>query len=186
MTAPSPWTARLGQLVLKPAGALLLLVGVALLCYGQSLDGEFLWDDGFLVERNPLIRSPVLIGEMFRHYLFLDAASTFYRPGQNLSYLWDYWLWGLNPFGFRLTNLLLHAAAGWLLFLLLRRLLPALVGGPDAAPTTAPALALGVATVWVVHPVHSAAVAYIAGGRTRWPSASPSAPGCFTKRAGRR
>lgn len=162
LKAPVPWATRLGQLTLKPAGALLLLVAVALLCYGQSLDGEFLWDDGFLVQHNPLIRSPALIGEMFRHSLFLDSASTFYRPVQNLSYLWDYWLWGLNPFGFRLTNLLLHAAAGWLLFLLLRRLLPALVG-PGVAAGTAPALALGVAVVWVVHPVHSAAVAYVSG-----------------------
>ena len=156
------WTSRLGQLALTPAGAFLLLFAVAFLCYGQSLDGEFLWDDGFLVEHNPLIRSPALVGEMFRHYLFLDSASTFYRPVQNLSYLVDYWRWGMNPFGYRLTNLLLHAANGWLLCLLLRRLLPALLGaGVPAA--TAPAAALGVALVWVAHPVHSAAVAYVAG-----------------------
>ena len=142
----------------RPAGAALVIFLVALAAYGGSLRGEFLWDDLFLVERNPLIRSPALAFEAFRHFLFIDSPATFYRPVQTLTYVADYALWGLDPFGYRFTNLLLHAAVGWGVYLLGRRLLPWLTNSP-----TNDGPALGVALLWVVHPVHAGAVAYVAG-----------------------
>lgn len=38
---------------------------------------------------------------------FADIAL-FYRPLSSLSYAFDYWLWGLTPAGYHLTNLVLH------------------------------------------------------------------------------
>jgi hypothetical protein len=37
------------------------------------------------------------------------ALASFYRPVSSFSYSLDYWLWGLEPFGYHLTDLLLHA-----------------------------------------------------------------------------
>lgn len=156
-------TGRLVRGVARPLPALLLLLLAGLAGYGSSLGGRFIWDDAFLVERNAFIRSPVLAGETFRHFLFYDSASTFYRPVQNLSFALDYQVWGLDPFGYRLTNLLLHVGVGWGIFLLGCKLLPGLLRGVGAGGLPAPALALGVALLWTVHPVHSAAVAYVAG-----------------------
>jgi len=173
--------------------ALCLLLG-ALFAYRPVLDGGFVWDDLFLVGLNPFIRSPLLAGEVVQRWLFEDGASPYYRPIQSLSYLPDYWLWHYNPFGYHLTNVLIHAAAGWLLFLVLHRILPAVMpgvpvaeegaagdsvgerqgtGSADAATARGDrccgrrvftgALAFVVAFLWVIHPVHNAAVAYISG-----------------------
>lgn len=38
-------------------------------------------------------------------------AGKFYRPFVNITYAVEYWIWGLNPFGYHLVNLLLHGLA---------------------------------------------------------------------------
>ncbi len=149
-------------------GALLAFVAVTLAVYSPVLGGEFLWDDSFLVRGNALIRSPLFCLEVFRHTLFTDN-SNFYRPAQSLTYIADYWFWGSEPFGYHLTNALVQAVNGFLLFTLGRRVLPVLLPpvGADALPPVRRAetdrLAFALALAWVLHPVHSAAVAYISG-----------------------
>ena len=154
----------------RPSAALLAFLAAVLGVYSPVLAGQFLWDDSFLVKGNLLIRSPLFCLETFRHTLFNDE-SNFYRPAQTLTYIFDYWWWDLEPFGYHLTNVLVHACNGFLLFLLLRRMLPAVVpparqAEPVAAATRRPTMdgiALGIALLWALHPVHSAAVAYISG-----------------------
>ncbi len=144
---------------LRPWVVLLVFVLIAFATYYPSLKGERIWDDHYLVGENPFFRSPVFAVEVFRRHLFTESFSTYYRPVQNLSYMVDYALWGEDTTGYHCTNVLIHAFAAWLLFLLLRRLLPALwKGGPEAF-----AAAFLVALVWLVHPVHNAAVAYVSG-----------------------
>ena len=127
-----------------------------------ALQGPFLWDDNYLATANPFIKSPLLTFESFRHYLFLDSYSTHYRPVQNISFMPDYHWWGDNPFGFHLANVGWHVAAGIMLFLLLRRLLADLPLTRFSLET-GQLLAFLLALLWVVHPVHSAAVDYISG-----------------------
>lgn len=123
------------------------------------MHGDFLWDDDYLVRENPFFKSPVFALEVFRHWLFLDSFSVYYRPVQNLSYMADYWLWNANPFGYHFTNILLHACGGCLLFCVLARVLPGILG-PERRSRKA---SFFVAWIWVVHPIHNAAVAYVAG-----------------------
>ena len=123
-----------------------------------ALQGQLVWDDQYLAHDNPFIKSPILILEAFRHYLFLDSFSAHYRPVQNLSFIFDYALWNTNTYGFHLTNVLLHLTSGILLYFLLRRLFR-----PWGDETTTSLTALLVALLWIVHPVHSAAVDYISG-----------------------
>ena len=134
-----------------------ILLLSALLVYAPALQGDLLWDDFYLIRENPFFKSPVFLLEVFRHWLFLDSFSVYYRPVQNWSYMADYWIWDANPFGYHLTNILLHAFGGYLLYRLLCRLLPRL------APSATDAAAFFVAWIWVIHPVHNAAVAYISG-----------------------
>lgn len=145
------------------AWLLCLIAGVAV--YAPALGGDLIWDDYYLVRENPFFRSPVFGWEVFRHYLFFDSFSTYYRPVQNWSYMLDYWLWRGEPAGYHLTNVLLHTGSGILLYELLRQLLPGLLGrdADKTAPRTGHIAAFLVALVWVVHPIHNAAVAYISG-----------------------
>lgn len=132
--------------------------------YAPALGGGLVWDDIYLVGENPFFRSPVFGLEVFRHYLFFDSFSTYYRPLQNWSYIIDYWLWRGNTAGYHLTNIALHAAAGFLLSLLLQRLLPGLLGSERRDTKRWASIAgLVVGLLWVVHPIHNAAVAYISG-----------------------
>jgi tetratricopeptide (TPR) repeat protein len=151
-------------------GTILLVVG--LLVRAWSLNGQRIWDDQYLSWENPFIKSPLLILENFRHYLFLDSFSTHYRPIQNISYLFDYCVWNTDPYGFHLTNLLLHATSGVLLYFLGRKILASLwlrnvsLVVRDRAQTRIRGLSLAalfIALLWTVHPVHSAAVDYISG-----------------------
>ena len=64
-----------------------------------ALQGEPVWDDDCLIQTNPLIKSPLLLFEVFRHYLFEGTFTSHYRPVQNLSYLFDYLVWNNNFYG---------------------------------------------------------------------------------------
>src|SRR5947208_7907674 len=101
----------------------ILLVAVVVWVHSPALQGQRIWDDQYLAHDNPIIKSPLLILESFRHHLFLDSLSAHYRPVQNVSFIFDYYFWNTDEFGFHLTNTLLHAGAGVLLYLLVVRLL---------------------------------------------------------------
>jgi tetratricopeptide (TPR) repeat protein len=104
--------------------------------------------------------------------LFLDSFSAHYRPFQNISFIFDYYFWNTDEFGFHLTNTLLHAGSGILLYFLGRYLLSSFLfrdrsifvqrRAQKRLPWISNA-AFVVALIWVVHPVHSAAVDYISG-----------------------
>jgi tetratricopeptide (TPR) repeat protein len=150
----------------------LLLVVIGAVVRFPALQGERLWDDHYLAHDNPFIKSPALILEAFRHYLFVDSVSAHYRPVQNISYMGDYFFWNTNEFGFHLTNVLLHVGSGLLLYLLLRQIIATihLRQSGDAERQSALRqthwigdVAFLVALLWTVHPVHSAAIDYISG-----------------------
>ena len=134
------------------------------LVYWPALRNGFVWDDTALCFRDPLIRSWRLIPEGFRHFLFLDAtASNFYRPLQRLTFTADYQLYAFaQPWGWHLTSIAIHAAAAVALFFLLRKLSGALPANAVSIEVRE-RLALGVAVLWVIHPLHTSAVTYIAG-----------------------
>ena len=140
----------------------LCLIFLGCIVRSPALQGPFLWDDQYLASGNPFIKSPLLILEAFRHYLFLDSFSVHYRPVQNLSYIPDYYFWQDNPFGFHLSNILWHVSSGLALFFLLKRLLGSLPN-ERLSSVSRQILSFLVALLWIVHPVHSAAVDYISG-----------------------
>lgn len=137
-----------------------------------ALQGQLLWDDTHLVGENPFIRSPLLILETFRHYLFPDALGGHYRPVQTVSYIFDYLIWNGESYGFHLSNVLWHVTGGCLLYKLLQKLVGGIgetlpsgnaSGASAESATILDAAAFLAALLWVVHPVHSAAIDYISG-----------------------
>ena len=122
--------------------------------YANSLGGAFIWDDEYQVHRNTLIRdwsnSPRFFTGRLREGGGTEG-SKFYRPIQTLSYAWDYRWWKENPRGYHLTNILLHLLVAWAVYALARTL------------TADHQLAFLSAVFFVVHPIHTEAVAYISG-----------------------
>jgi protein O-mannosyl-transferase len=139
--------------------ALLLLVVVCGV-YAPAVRNGFVWDDTALVLRDPLIRSWRLIPEGFNHFLFVDAtASDFYRPLQRLSYTLDYAVFAFQPGPYHVVSVLWHAFAAIALFFFAVEILRAY----DVREGTRRWIAFVAVLVWAIHPVESAAVAYISG-----------------------
>lgn len=67
-----------------------------------------------LGEAAALFVRPLMYGSAFAE------NALFYRPIASLSYAVDYAVWGTTPFGYHATDLLLHAGATLLVFLLVR------------------------------------------------------------------
>jgi protein O-mannosyl-transferase len=145
---------------LKKFVAPLFLALAIFAAYAPALRNDFVWDDTALILRDPLIRSWELIPEAFQHFLFIDATpSDFYRPIQRLTYLADYAAFVFRPAGYHFTSILCHIGAA-LAFLLLAG---ELLRGWNLEERKRRWLAFIAALVWAVHPIQTAAVAYISG-----------------------
>lgn len=92
-----------------------LLVGaLALICYLGSVRGEFVFDDSEAVLGNQDVNPATPLSRVFSDDFWgkqiTDKTShKSYRPLTVLTFRWNYWLaGGLEPFGFHLTNVILH------------------------------------------------------------------------------
>lgn len=103
---------------------ILFIVLLGILAFGATLKVGFLWDDHEMIVNNPIIKTISIsnLKHIFTHDVFEGHGDDYFRPLQSLSYMLDYKIWGLKPFGFHLTNLLLHLANAVLLFFLLSKL----------------------------------------------------------------
>jgi Flp pilus assembly protein TadD len=123
-----------------PLSRRLLLLALALVAYLGALGAPFVFDDAYTVVDNPSIRHLSNL-----RWIFIGSR----RSLTNFSYAVDWALWGPRPFGFHLTNLILHALVVLALFELARRL------WQNDAP------AFFAAALFAVHPLLSESVAYV-------------------------
>lgn len=83
---------------------------LALTAYAPTLRTGFLWDDHVMIETNPALRQWSWQG--LRRDLTTDVfdghGDPYFRPAQTWLNRLDYTVWGLNPFGYHLTNLAAH------------------------------------------------------------------------------
>jgi hypothetical protein len=125
----------------------LIVAIAAIVPYIPALSYQFLnWDDNVYVLGNPWIRA--WSGENLVH-VFTQPYYANFLPLHLVSYMVDYSLWGLNPFGYHLQSILLHALNAVLAMLVVRRML-----GSST-------VALLAALLFAVHPSHVEAVAWI-------------------------
>jgi protein O-mannosyl-transferase len=89
------------------------------LVFGHALQGSFVYDDPRWIEHNRFIRDWANVKHFFSSQYFLGSQEMSYRPVTTISYMLDFSLFGLKPFGYRLHNLLLH----WMVCALLWRVL---------------------------------------------------------------
>ncbi len=130
---------------------------VAILVFANSLGGEFTYDDNRQIERNPLIQDASLYGKALTSDVWAFkgdgnlTASNYYRPTFVAWLILNFAVFGSNPFGWHLLNILLHTGACAMAFLLLRRW------------NVPPILAFAITLIYGVHPIHTESVAWISG-----------------------
>lgn len=138
-----------------------VLLALAAWCPSIWIAG-FALDDRELVEGNPLVEGALPWSAAFGRDYFHHVVDTgAWRPLASLSLRVDHALFGLDPRGYHLTNVLLHALVCALAARLALRLAPRGGGAP----------LLGVA-VFALHPALADSVAWISG-RTSMLSALP-------------
>ena len=135
-------------------GVLVLSCGV----YLNSLHNDFNLDDNAIIKENPLIRTLSNLPKIFVSNYWANTpyekGVLLYRPLVIATFAVDYALWGNNPFGFHLANLLINVANAALVLLLL-----AMLFGNQLRPLQ---LALA-ALLFVFHPIHTEAVNMVVG-----------------------
>jgi tetratricopeptide (TPR) repeat protein len=123
--------------------ALGVIVATAIV-YIPSYRAEFIWDDDDYILLNPLVTEPGGLSEIWNPGSPLNPQ---YYPLVFTMFRLEYMLWGLNPLGYHVVNVLLHALAATLLLFLLFRL-----GVPGA---------WFVALLFALHPVYVESVAWV-------------------------
>src|SRR3989338_4505168 len=101
--------------------SLILLISIAI--YSNTLKNGFVYDDEFTIVNNTLIKNFSNISKLFTKEYFTTSAEMSYRPVVTSTYFIDYALYGLKPWGYHLTNLILHAINGVILYIFLTLLI---------------------------------------------------------------
>jgi len=139
---------KITKLNTKPAILLILLFTPMI--YINSLLNGFVYDDSDLVVHNSWIRSVSGLSKIFNPFGRSNILRP-YRPMREASYTADYAVWRLSPFGFHLTNILLHTFNAILLFIILIIL------------TRNRVFALFSAILFAAHPAATESVSWISG-----------------------
>lgn len=127
-----------------------VLLALAMLVYANTLQNDFTMDDDLYILRNAQVKSLSIAG-----FLKPTSYNNVFRPLTFGSFAVNWALGGAHPFGYHLLDLLLHAAVTLLLYLVLQKLLENLPEGKSVAWIAA--------LIFAVHPIHTEAVASIAG-----------------------
>ncbi|MEE9614218.1 MAG: hypothetical protein V3W31_04595, partial [Thermodesulfobacteriota bacterium] len=152
--------------------AIIVLFMVSSVVYLNSLPNGFVYDDLPQVVQNPRIQDPSSLPDIFLTDVWSFSgrnASNYYRPVMYLIFTADYHLFGLNPLGFHLTSVLLHAGVTVMVFLITSFILgsPSRAQGGtenDASPAAGGrGTAFFAALLFATHPVHTEAVAWVSG-----------------------
>jgi len=102
---------------------LILIPAFSLLLYLNTTHGKFVYDDFKIIVENCFIKEWKYFPKIFTKDYFTISGEMSYRPIVTISYFIDYAIWHLNPFGFHLTNVILHTLNGVLFYFLLNTVL---------------------------------------------------------------
>lgn len=135
--------------------ALLTLFIIGSLCYFNVVLNPFVHDDVVFILQNPQVHSLDHIADVFTQSAFAPKsavlANAYYRPLLDVVYRLEYWMFGDQPAGYHIVNIILHIINAILLLVLTLRL------------TQRRGLSWCAAMLFLIHPVQSEAVACISG-----------------------
>ncbi len=140
---------------------ILLLLSIGLCTFLTFLPvlrlGFLNWDDDRNIVHNEAFRG---LGWSNLKWMFSTFQTGPYQPLSWLTLAIDYLIWGLKPFGYHLTNLLLHTISACLLFAVVARLAK-LRTSKDLTNDSQPyILGAVVAILWSLHPLRTEPVAW--------------------------
>ncbi|MBW1825120.1 MAG: hypothetical protein JRI87_11285, partial [Deltaproteobacteria bacterium] len=156
---------KLTKRIAKVCAFLIFLI--TCLVYIPTLKSGFVWDDVNYVPENTLIRS-LSIHNLSKMLTSFRVSN--WHPLTWLSLALDYAFWGLNPFGYHLTNVIMHGLNALLVFFLTIKLTVSARESNRVSPHSEmersilahPLIVAGVtALLFSLHPLHVESVAWV-------------------------
>lgn len=138
--------------------AALFILCTTFVVYLPALQNGFVgsWDDNSYVFENSNIK---LIDIAFLKWSFTSVVISLWHPLTLFSLALDYAVWGINPLGYHLTNILIHTANTFLVFILVIQL----IRHWSSSKLNTKTLIAGTITALLfgIHPLHVESVAWI-------------------------
>jgi tetratricopeptide (TPR) repeat protein len=131
---------------------LLFIPAIALLVYLNSIKGEFIWDDEYLIVRNEDIKDVSNIPKFFVPSYWIErhpGTKGQFRPLRAVTFTLSYAIWGERPEGYRITNVIFHILNCILIYILTLR-----ISGDRSISYLS-------AIFFAVHPVHAEVVSWV-------------------------
>lgn len=143
----------------QPWLVLLLVLGMVVAVFWPGLTGFWLFDDYPVVYQNPLIRMERLDWNSIRNAWAGFGHGEYGRPLAMTTFAFNYLVGGADPWGYKLTNLLIHVVNTVLVWGLVRQVLELAAVGPERVWSRWAALLI--ALIWAIHPLQVSSVLYV-------------------------
>ncbi len=143
-----------------------VFLGLALLLtlviYWPGLSGGWLFDDFPNIVNNHGVQPSKIDFRTLVHAALSAPASDFKRPLASLSFVANFATSGLNPWGWKVTNLIIHLLNGVLVFVLARMLMScAGASSHTGSHHRANVTSACIAGAWMILPINLTAVLYV-------------------------
>jgi hypothetical protein len=149
-----------------PRFLLVLIMLLAVVVYRPGLNGPFIFDDGANIVHNTALDIKNLHLSTLKQAAFSVPSGPLMRPISMVSFALNYYTTdhsgGLNPYYFKLTNLVIHLVNGIGIFILTSLVMNFYRKrfAPGLSSTHAQWLSLVVAAAWLLHPFNLTSVLY--------------------------
>ncbi|WP_223789729.1 hypothetical protein [Marinicella meishanensis] len=134
----------------------IVLFVLVVVVYFPSLSGGFIYDDFWSLQKLSEVNGAIS-WDSIKSFLMSSDTGPLKRPLSMLSFLIDANDWPAEPYSFKVTNLIIHALNGILLFCLLFTILKSRVADKQKALI----IAFFATLLWMVHPFLVSTVAYV-------------------------
>lgn len=124
-------------------------IGLSFILYGNTIGGEFVYDDIFFAERPELRKVEHLSKLWLEPYLPYNDQGAAYRPVTVFTFALNFVLFGESPVSFHVTNIILNGIVVFLVYLIALQLFKSNL------------LAIFIALFYAILPIHVESIAFI-------------------------
>ena len=142
---------------------LLVCCVLTVVIYLPGLSGDYMFDDNSNLLSNQALAIESLDLHELSNAAFSSRAGNLRRPVSMGSFALNHYFFGINPYSYKLINLVIHLLTGLALFLLARLIVDSYrqLHNTAFSPRIARWLPVVVCGLWLVHPLNLTSVLYI-------------------------